>query len=774
LRLRGEHPSLAAPPQRIHGYIGSGRVYRLPGNIHRIPASARDMGPADSSLFLPRVTIHLEMTSSQQAELKALLAAQQTRGNRQYHKWLTPEQFAARFGANESDIQRIGDWLQDQGFSDVQVARGRNAISFSGTVEQVENTFGTTLHRVVVNGTPHYANWAAPVLPAALKGIVEGIRGLNNFRPNPHLTRRRSVLRPQFTGGIANATYLTPADFATIYDVNPVYNSGIDGTGITIVVVGQSDIQLSDVQAFRKAAGLPVNDPKIILTGADPGNDSDNQTEADLDLEWTGGIAKNASVVYVNSTNAFTSADYAIQNDVGDVLLFSYGLCESDLGSADANSINSEFEQATAQGMTVVASSGDTGPAGCDQDETNPPHVASHGLAVLFPASSPYVTSVGGTEFSEASGTYWQRFSTPSVTDITSSALSYIPETAWNDTGSGGFLSASGGGASALFSKPAWQVGRGVPADAARDVPDVAFSASPVHDAYLYCSAIDDNAGAGSNGICTDGFRDGYLFVQPTGGTSAADTPFAGIVALLDQKLGGRQGNINAKLYALSSISTDAFHDITQSNNIVPCQQNSPDCPATEPFQFGYSAGPGYDQATGLGSIDAYNLLREWDRDFSVAVDPSTLALTAGVASSATVTVTPFDGFDTAVAFTCTVGAELANTTCSIPGTVPGAGTATLTISTGSAAAGSWNPTWLGGAGFCGIILALLWPRRHTRLAAATLAFAALAAVSCGGGQSPTASMSVQSAPAPQTGTVTVTATAGALSHTASLSVTVE
>ncbi|MGH9584734.1 MAG: S53 family peptidase, partial [Bryobacteraceae bacterium] len=266
LGVSGTH-ALAAPPQRIHGEIGAGGVYKLPGNIHRIPAAARDAGPADPSLALPRITLHLAMTSSQQTQLKTLLRAQQTRGNSRYHKWLTPEQFAERFGASESDIQKISAWLENQGFSDIEVARSRTSISFSGMAAQAEAAFGTALHRFRVNGTVHYANLTDPVLPAALKGIVEGIRGLNDFHPKPHAIRRQAAFRPRFTSSVTGSTFLTPGDFATIYDVNPIYNSGLDGTGETIAVAGQSDIQLSDIEAFRSAAGLPFNDPQVTLFG---------------------------------------------------------------------------------------------------------------------------------------------------------------------------------------------------------------------------------------------------------------------------------------------------------------------------------------------------------------------------------------------------------------------------------------------------------------------------------------------------------------------------
>lgn len=722
------------------------------------------------------MTIHLSMTPSQQSALNALLAAQQTPGNSEYHKWLTPEQFAARFGANGADIQKIVSWLQNQGFSDVEVARGRNAISFSGTAQQVETTFGTTLHGFSVNGAAHYANLTDPVLPAALQGIVEGIRGLNNFHPKPHLVRRRAGFQSHFTSSITGSTFLTPGDFATIYDIDPVYNSGIDGSGVTIAVAGQSDIQLSDIEAFRSAAGLPPSDPTVVLGGTtDPGTNSGDESESDLDLEWAGAIAKNAKIVFVNSTDTFTSVSYAIQNNLADVLVVTYGACESSIGSATANSMNDEFQQANAQGMTIVAASGDDGAADCDEGPANgnPPAAASQGLAVDFPASSPYVTGVGGTEFNESGGSYWQP---QSSTDIVSSALSYIPEVAWNDSNANGFLSATGGGASMYFAKPSWQAGTGVPSDGARDVPDISFSASPDHDGYLICSADEDDPSKGVGGKCTSGFRDSQTYLDPIGGTSASVPGLAGVVALLDQQLGGRQGNIDAKLYSVASVSTDAFHDITQGSNIVNCKQNSPNCPVTAPFQLGYAAGTGYDQATGLGSIDAYNLMREWNGNFALAANPASLTLNPGSSASANIVVTPSGGFDGAVSFNCTVSSGLANTTCSVPGTVPGSGTVTLTVTAGSTAAAPVGFHFHRGVALfalAGLGLFFVLPRKRTRLAAVALAGLSFAAVSCGGGnsQSPTG-MTLQSVA--ESGTVTVTGTAGIMTQTVTVAVTVQ
>jgi subtilase family serine protease len=769
----------AAPPVRITRNIEGSGTFTLRGNVHRIPTQAQDLGQADPSLTLPRITLHFAMTSAQQAELQSLLEAQQTRGNSQYHKWLTPEEFADRFGVSQRDVEKVTEWLESRGFWGIETARSRTFISFSGTAAQAEAAFGTSLHRFNVNGEVHYANLTDPVLPGALQGVVASIHGLNDFHPKPRLIAH-AALHPHFTSSITGNTFLSPGDFATIYDVNPLYNSGLDGSGRNIVVAGQSDIQLSDIEIFRNAAGLAPNDPEVVLvpvgpgSNPDPGTNAADQSESELDLEWAGAIAKNAHMIYVNSHDVFTSVTYAIDNNLAGVLLVTYGACESSLGNNTVNSINNTLAQANAQGITVIAASGDDGAADCDEGTAStPPSIAKQGLAVDFPASSPYVTGIGGTEFNEGSGTYWQKAMTA---DIISSAISYIPEIAWNDTSQNGYLSASGGGASILFSKPLWQTGNGVPNDGARDVPDVALSASPDHDGYLVCSG-DGATGNPSMPDCTSGFRAANSDLDVVGGTSAAVPGFAGIIALLNQQTNERQGNINTNLYALASVSTDAFHDITQGSNMVPCQQGTPDCPVSG--QMGYLAGPGYDQVTGLGSIDAYNLIREWNANFSIAISPATLTVNPGSSATATVTITPTGTFNGTVSFSCSVGSGLANVTCSIPGTVLGTGTATLTI---TAASNAFLPpanlhwpsrmlpvvTILGGIGI------LLWARKRTRWALASLAFVSLGLVSCGGGGTGTSgstSMALQSVA--ESGTVTVTATSGVISHTATVSVTV-
>jgi hypothetical protein len=586
--LAAASPLVAGPPSRLHADIQSRQTFLLKGNIHPMLASAEDQGEVPGTLPLPRITMHFQMTAAQQADLDQLLKAQQDPSSPQYHQWLTPELYAERFGISAADLARITAWLEHMGFTDVHAARSRTFVTMSGTAAQVRYAFQSSIHRYRVNGSPHYANATGPALPIELQGMVAGIRGLNDFRPRAHVRPK-----PRYTSNLTGNHFMAPGDFATIYDLGPLYSSGIDGTGQSIAVTGQTDIALSDIEAFQSASGLPVKDPQIILYGYDPGTSSGDVLESSLDLEWSGAVARGADIIYVNSSDVFDSTVYAIDNNLAPVVSLTYGACEAQTDSAIITSMNSAFAQANTQGITVVVASGDQGAADCDDSTV---YYATQGLAVDFPASSQYVTGMGGTEFNEGSGNYW---SSTNAAVGAGSALSYIPEIVWNDTVEDGSLSASGGGASILFPKPSWQKGTGVPADSARDVPDLALDASVDHDGYLICDS----------GWCTSGFRNGVGGdLDVVGGTSAGAPTFAGIAALLNQKTGSRQGNINPVLYTLAATSTDAFHDITVGNNIVPCETGSPNCTTGT---MGFSAGPGYDQTTGLGTVDAYHLVTE-------------------------------------------------------------------------------------------------------------------------------------------------------------------
>ena len=751
----------AGPAPRIHRGIDNNETFVLGGHKRALVNTARDIGEADASFQISQLELHFQMTPAQAADLKNLLALQRDRKSGWYHKWLTPEQFAERFGGNESDLKKMQTWLEEAGFTNVQAARSRTSVRMSGTAGNVNNLFGVAIHEYERGGKQFFANSADPVLPRALEGLISGVKGLTNYRARPFIARKPA---PKISIGINGNHFLGPDDLATIYNLHTLYNQGTDGTGQTIAVVGQSDIQLSDIEAFQKAAGLPIKDPQIIMAGEDPGTFADDSAEADLDLEWTGAVARGATILYVNSQDVFDSAAYVVENNLAPVISISYGLCEPAMAAADLASFNAVLQQASAQGITVVVSSGDTGAAACDvdQDATGTPETtATLGLAVNFPASSPYVTAVGGTEFDEAQGDFW---------DASGHAKSYIPEIAWNDTAAFKALSGSGGGVSQQFAKPQWQLGSGVPADSYRDVPDIALSSSPVHDAYLICSG----------GSCSNWFAPPVIDIYFVGGTSCAAPVFAGVVALLNQSSDGRQGNMNPGLYELASFGSGVFHDVELGDNRVPCEAGTSGCTNGS---MGYSAGPGYDQVTGLGSIDATQLVEQWGSDFQLALNPASLSISSGGSGNAGVQVTRFANFSGNVTFTCTVDGSLTNTTCSIPGSVNGSGVATLTVTNTAAAKngrlvipfGGFRPNsammLLAGMGAASL---LLWSRRRKVAAFGGVAICVLALAGCGSGDSNSSnnvSMSVD--PPTLKGNVTVTATSGVLQRVITVPVTI-
>jgi len=579
---------------------------------HTVPPralSASDLGPAPAGQKLDSLSLRFNMTDAQKADLTQLLIDQQNPSSPLFHKWLTPEQFGVRFGLSSSDLAKVSTWLTGQGFTITGVARSSNFISFTGTVAQAQQSFGTSIHALSRNGEQNFSNVTDPVLPSAIAGVVADIAGLNDFKLQPH-SRANTVqldpvqpLNPRYTQTVGGTVhhFIAPGDFNTIYHVNQLISGGTDGSGVTIAVMGQTDINLADIAAFRSASGLAAKAPVLKLYGTDPGTKTGDIGEASLDVEWSGAVAPNATILYVYSTNVMSgSLANAITNNLAPIITISYGLCESGWGSSTLNSFSQILQQANAQGTTVISASGDSGAADCDVAG-----LATEGLAVDFPGSSPFVTAMGGTMFNEGAGTYWNTTNTTN----SGSAITYIPELPWNESNATAGLDAGGaggGGTSAFFAKPAWQTGPGVPTDSSRDVPDISLNAAAIHDGYLVCT----------QGSCTNGFLNSAGSATVFGGTSFGAPTFAGLLALVEQKLGGTPGvgigNINPVLYGLgsSTYANAVFHDIVSGNNSIQCVQGTPNCQSGG--TIGFIAGNGYDQASGWGTVDAFNLANSW------------------------------------------------------------------------------------------------------------------------------------------------------------------
>jgi subtilase family serine protease len=648
---------------RITQQVNANVTALLPGSISPLARPAFDTGRADASTRLTGMTIYFKPSVAQQSTLETLLQQQQTPGSQLFHKWLTPAQYGSQFGLSGSDLLKVEAWLEQQGFSIDRVANSHNAISFSGTVAQAETAFQTQIHHYSIRGVTHIANAEPLSIPSAFVGVVLAVRNVSDFRPRPLHRLRRSAVSPQYTytSGENRFHFLAPGDFATIYDLNTLYSAGYTGSGETIVITGQSAIETSDITNFQSAAGLTQKTPTITLvpgTGTSALEDQyGDEDESDLDLEWSGAVAKGATInfVYVGNNqnySVFDAIQYAIDNDLGSIVSTSYGACEVDFSNSDVNTLQSWFEEANAQGQTIVAASGDNGATDCEIDSGKGTTVvngdeATQGLAVDLPAASPLVTGIGGTEFSadvSSPGTYWN--STNSTGDT--SAIQYIPEKVWNDTSINIGIQAGGGGKSTIFGKPSWQAGTGVPSDGARDVPDLSLNASPNHDGYLFCASGSDEDPTS----CSNGFLDSGGEPDVAGGTSFGAPIFSGILAILSQKLGSTGlGNINPEIYSLAASDySSVFHDTTSGNNEIPCEIGSTDC-TTSPI--GYSATTGYDLASGWGSIDAANFVNA----FTISTSTSSIATTTTLTAS---NIAPI--VNTTVTLTATVASDSGNT----------------------------------------------------------------------------------------------------------------
>lgn len=655
-----------APPPRIGAEIRGSELVTLPHSHHPLAQPQFDAGRLPAETRLNGVSILFKLSPAQQLDLDALLAAQQDARSPLFHQWLTPEQYAARFGMAQSDLDSVQTWLQQQGFSVDRISRGRNLMRFSGTVVQVERAFSTEMHYYAIRGKRHFAPSTDLQIPAALLPVVAAIRNLDDFRPRPYVIPNRTPqVLPGFTSGVSGKTFLSPADIVTTYDAGALRNSGYIGTGQSIAIVGQSDVAISDIESFQNAAGLPVKDPVPILTpnSGTPAIYSGDESESDLDLEWSGAMAPGAQIYFVyvgNNQNSgvFDALIYAINERIANIVSVSYGECEQLL---DGYSIETYFKQANSQGQTILAASGDNGSTACYGMASS--QTVQQELAVSYPASSPNVTAVGGTEIPASDlydglnfATYWNF----NNSDITSSAKSYIPEVVWNDDSSTGGLSAAGGGKSTLFTKPAYQVAL-TPADSMRDLPDISLYASPNAPGYLYCTSDATQWGETSTGLpqqasCSSGFRDAATnLLTVAGGTSFSTPIFAGMLAAINQKANYStgSGNINTELYALANTggsysAGDLFHDVTTGAN--SCTAGVTFCNSSNGATFNYLAGAGYDLATGLGSVDLTNLANAWGVSTSTRIATTTVVSTfpssptTGTAIVFTITVTAASG----------------------------------------------------------------------------------------------------------------------------------
>lgn len=678
-------PSLvaqSAPRRLIREAISPRQLVVLRGNTPPVARPENDRGAAPAALPLDRLLLLLKRAPQQAADLKAFLAQQQDAASPDFHRWLTPEQYGERFGLDPADLATVVGWLKARGFAVNRVARGGNVIEFSGTAAEVSGAFHTEIHRYAAQGREQWANNADPAIPAALSPAVAGVVSLNNIPRRPlHFSRvgrwsgaANNGLRAAYTGPDCEygCEFVAPYDLATIYNLLPLWKAGIDGTGETVAVVSQSDINPQDDANFRSQLDLPAPHLNVIYDGPNPGKleSTGDESESDLDVEWAGATAPGATVdlVVSASTNSTAgvdlSAEYIVDNDLASVLSESYGACELVLGTTGNQFENELWQQAAAEGISVYVAAGDGGSAACDANA----EAASYGLSVSGEASPPNAVAVGGTDFDEFTDPTNPNFWSYSNSATKATALGYIPETTWNDSCTNADVDAGGapaacnneqvlsslavvGGGGGLsncttydgqdaakcsggYAAPSWQIqGYGT-----RALPDVALFAGNgfAGAAYVMCDSDDTSAP-----YCQFPFSGGSA-VDEVGGTSVAAQVWAGLQLLVNQKTGSAQGDPHYVLHHLAADENDfacnastspaascVFYDVTKGTIAMPCSVGTQDCDSLGPgdtvgILSGYAAQVGYDLATGLGTPNAANLVNAWA---AVSFQPSAATL---------------------------------------------------------------------------------------------------------------------------------------------------
>jgi subtilase family serine protease len=670
----------------ITASINENALVMLAGNTRLEATAANDRGPVAADFAMEHMLLQLRRSPAQEQALEKYLEQLEDPKSPNYHRWLTAQEFGATYGLADQDLSKITGWLRSHGLTVNRTYPNGTVIDFSGSAGQVREAFHTEIHSLAVNGAAHIANMSDPQIPAALAPAVAGVVSLNDFRPHA-----MNLPRPSYTVTIdgEQENLVAPADLATIYNLNPLFEAGYSGQGQTIVVIEDSDLyKSSDWTTFRSVMGLASAYPDGSLTQvhpdscSDPGvNDDDG--EAEIDVEWSSASAPNAAIEMAACADTATTFGgfIAMQNLLNEsktppaVMSISYGESEADNGATQNAFINSLYQQAVSEGVSVFVSSGDEGAASSDAGAAK----ATHGIGVSGFTSTPYNVSVGGTDFgdtyAQTNSTYW---SDSNGADY-GSALSYVPEIPWNDScasalaatylgysttyGSNGFCNSSTGsedflfvvagsggpsgcatgsassggvvsGSCAGYAKPSWQSIAGNPHDGVRDIPDVSlFAADGVWNHY-YVVCYSDPASGRYGAPCTGAPSTWAGF----GGTSFASPIMAAIQSLINQKTGSRQGNPNPTYYALANAEYGAggttscnstlgnrvadsciFYDVSQGDIDVPCSgshncytpsgKNGVLSTSNSEFQAAYPTAAGWDFATGIGTVNAYNLV---------------------------------------------------------------------------------------------------------------------------------------------------------------------
>jgi subtilase family serine protease len=656
--------------------VDESRRVVLHGTVHPLAQPQNDRGAVPDSFPAERMIVMLQRSADREQALQKFLRDVHTPGSPSFHHWVTPSEFGAKFGASDADIATISNWLQSHGFRLGKLASSKLHLEFSGTAAQVREALQTEIHEYNVEGKTYYAIAREASVPEQIRPLVRGFAPLNTFPLTSYihvagkgtLTSPGHLVKPQFTqtGSTSNFYAVAPEDFATQYNLGPLYAAGTNGTGQIVGILGESNIDLGPVTAYRQLFGLSGNNTQVVIDGEDPSDGAGPNIEGFLDVEVSGAVAPKATInFYIAGGTHFQSplvlaTMRALEDNQASVLSASFGECEAMLGTAGNQLWSGFWEQAAAQGQTVVVASGDTGPASCPLLLTpGTTEIVDLNPAVNGLASSSWNIAVGGTDF------YYSDYASgaPSITsdwnqnnDASNGSLKApLPEQPWdnllgfNAVAVGDSITlpspAGGGGASNCsvstvtppnpptctsgYPKPAWQNAPGVPADGVRDLPDVSLFAAngQNYSAYAICDLPGDCSPSGS--------------VPPqvllVGGTSASTPAMAGIMALVNQKY-GRQGQADFTIYALARQQPSVFHDISLGTNDTVCGQQTTTCnvPTSVPpflglFSYGvYAAAPGYDMATGIGSFDANAFVTNWNK---ITYEASSTALQISPAS---------------------------------------------------------------------------------------------------------------------------------------------
>ncbi|MFZ0037699.1 MAG: protease pro-enzyme activation domain-containing protein [Candidatus Acidiferrales bacterium] len=748
--------------------VDSGKLITLHGNTRPEAIPTNDRGALPYETRMEHMMLQLQRSPEQEKALRQYIDELETPGSPNYHKWLTAQQFGERYGLAQRDLDTITGWLSGHGLIVNRVYPNRILIDFSGTVGQVREAFQTEIHSLDVDGAKHYANMSDPKIPAALAPAVVGVVSLHDFRP-----RTLYKMRPKYTFPVDGGTEyaVVPADLATIYNLNPLFTASNSGQGQTVVVIEDTDVfATSDYTTFRSTFGLssytagsftqvhpaPPSGP---TNCTDPGAVSGPDGEATLDAEWASAAAPSAAIVLASCTDTSTFGGLiALQNLLNEsatppsIVSISYGECEAKNGAASNAAYSSTYQQAVTESVSVFVSSGDEGAASCDADQS----IAVHGIGVSGFTSTIYNVSVGGTDFGDTAAgtnsTYWG--STNGATF--GSALSYIPEIPWNDscasvlistlegftttygtsgfcnstTGKDDFLttaSGSGGpsgcatgspttsgvvsGSCAGYAKPSWQSLVGVPADSVRDIPDVSLFAANGVFAHYYVFCFTDTTAGGTSCAGAPSTWAG------AGGTSFASPIWGGFQALINQKAGGPAGNPNPEYYSLAKTeygasgsttcnsmlgntagSTCIFYDVTQGdmdvnctgthNCYLPSGTNGVLSTSSSSYLLAYGTATGWDFATGIGTVNVTNLANAWPAattpNFTLSAAPSLVTVTQGGAGgTSTITVNATNGFNSDVTLSAT---GLPTGVTAAFGTNPTTATSVLTLTASDSA----------------------------------------------------------------------------------------